>query len=131
MHLCYEWSYQQSHQCIISSTSLNHGFCLRKTICARSSFVCKCVCEEKKKNVPEKLHPRKHTHTHTYTHTSLYLSQLCMTYFGNLSSWTINIFWSFFLYGILSMEELTRQTLGLNISTLAWTFGQTLIKHEW
>lgn len=71
------------------------------------------------------------THTHIRTHTLHTLGQLCMTYFGNLSSWTINIFQSFFLYGIPSMEEMTRQTLGLNVSTLAIIPGQTLIKHEW
>lgn len=72
---------------------------------------CLCVCKWIKVLCKRTLNNPPFSNTHS--HPSLYLSQVCMTYFRNLSSWTINIFWSVFLYGILlSMEELTRQTLG-------------------
>lgn len=100
-----------------------HVVCVH--VCLFVCFVRELKCYVK---IPPRPLPSANTHTAHTLHT---LGQLCMTYFGNLSSWTINIFQSFFLYGIPSMEEMTRQTLGLNVSTLAIIPGQTLIKHEW
>lgn len=42
----------------------------------------------------------------------------------------LTFFGSVFLHGIPSMEKVTRQTPGLNVSTLARILGQALIKHE-
>lgn len=91
--------------------------------CSLCECLCLCVffqkewkCYVKGPGVP----PSSQQTQHTITHPSLYLSQLCMTYFGNLSSWTINIFFgSVFLYGIHGGTDKTntglkRKHFGMN-----------------